>query len=81
MCDECIYYISSQKSVNTVCNSNNTFWLTFLGTSQDSATTKSEIDDFNASDDTGMYIGAIVTWATGPWDGLFFCPAPNNRLE
>ena len=54
MCDECIYYISSQKSVNTVCNSNNKFWLTFLGTSQDSATVKSEIDDFNDSDYTGM---------------------------
>ena len=23
-----------------------------------------------------MIIGAILTWATGPWDRLFFCPAP-----
>ena len=27
-----------------------------------------------------IYIGAIVTWATGPWDGLFFCPAPKSSL-
>ena len=23
-----------------------------------------------------IHKGAILTWATGPWDGLFFCPAP-----
>ena len=30
----------------------------------------------NLSRNMDIYKGAIVTWAIGPWDGLFFCPAP-----
>ena len=26
--------------------------------------------------DSKIIKGAIVSWATRPWDGLFFCPAP-----